>query len=437
MKKTALILAVLCVPVLLFVTCKKKEQAGTDQQASGGGYIRLAWWGNTTRDERTIKVAQLFMEKNPGVTVETEPTQWDGYWPKLNTQAAAGSLPDIMQQDYQYIVQYNDRNQLVDMNSYAQKGVIDLSKWSDSALASGRLGGKLIALNLGTNALGLGVDKGVLAQAGVTIDDTTWTWKDFEQAALTIYQKTGIQTTIGRDHAHMNWEHIVRQFGVPFFAPDHKSLGFTNNAQARAALKDNLDMLLRLRAAGALYDVEDAFVAGKAMEEEPISQGKAWNGFYWSNQHVGYVNAGKKPLDYYIYPSVNGLKAPFGTYLKPSQFISMLSAGKSQDLAARFVNFFINDLEANRILLAERGIPVPTDVREDLAPRVDANMKYLFDFITKVTPFTTPIDPPDAPQAGEVRDVMRPILLQCLTGRLDSATAVDNMIKAANEVLGR
>jgi multiple sugar transport system substrate-binding protein len=436
MKKTALILAVLCIPVLFSVSCKKKEQAGTDSQTSGG-YIRLAWWGNTTRDERTIKAAQLFMEKNPGVTVETEPTNWDGYWPKLNTQAAAGSLPDIMQQDYQYIVQYNDRNQLVDMNTYAQRGIIDLSKWSDSALASGRLGGKLIALNLGTNALGIGVDPAVLTQAGVTIDDTSWTWADFEQVALAVYQKTGVQTIIEHDHAHMNWEHIVRQFGVPFFAPDHKSLGFTNNAQARAALKDNLDMLLRLRAAGALYDPEDAFVAGKSFEEFPISQGKAWNGFYWSNQHVGYVNAGKRPLDYYIYPSVNGQQAPFGTYLKPSMFISILSTSKNQDLSARFVNFFINDLEANRILLAERGIPVPTDVREDLAPRVDANVKYLFDFITKVTPFTSPIDPPDAPQTGEVRDVMRPILLQCLTGKLDSATAVDEMIKAANAVLSR
>jgi multiple sugar transport system substrate-binding protein len=369
--------------------------------------------------------------------VETEPTQWDGYWPKLNTQAAAGSLPDVMQQDYSYIVQYNDRNQLVDMNTYVQKGIIDLSKWSDSALASGRLGGKLIALALGTNTLGLGVDSGVLARAGVTIDDTTWTWKDFEQIALIVYQKTGVQTTTGLDYPNQHFGHIVREFGVPFFAPDHKSLGFTNNAQVRAALKDHLDMLLRLRAAGALYDPEDAFVAGKAMEEEPMSQGKAWNGTYWSNQHMSHVNAGKRPLDYYIYPSVNGNKAPYGTHLKPSMFISMLSASKNQDLAARFVNFFVNDLQANRILLAERGIPIPTDVREDLAPRVDPNMKYLFDFITRVTPFTSPIDPPDAPQAGEVQDVARPILLQCLTGKLDSATAVDEMIKAANAVLSR
>jgi multiple sugar transport system substrate-binding protein len=377
------------------------------------------------------------MEKNPGVTVETEPAQWDGYWPKLNTQAAAGSLPDVMQQDYSYIVQYNDRNQLADMNTYVQKGIIDLSKWSDSALVSGRLGGKLIALALGTNTLGLGVDSGVLARAGVTIDDTTWTWKDFEQIALTVYQKTGVQTTTGLDYANQHFGHIVREFGVSFFAPDHKSLGFTNNAQVRAALKDHLDMLLRLRAAGALYDPEDAFVAGKAMEEEPMSQGKAWNGTYWSNQHVGHVNVGKKPLDLLIYPSVNGGKEPYGTYLKPSMFISMLSASKNQDLAARFVNFFVNDLQANRILLAERGIPIPTDVREDLAPRVDPNMKYLFEFITKVTPFTSPIDPPDAPQSGEVQDAARPILLQCLTGKLDSATAVDEMIKAANAVLSR
>jgi multiple sugar transport system substrate-binding protein len=67
---------------------------------------------------------------------------------------------------------------------------------------------------------------------------------------------------------------------------------------------------------------------------------------------VGHVNAAKRPLEYYICPSVNGNKAPYGTYLKPSQFISMLSASKNQDLAARFVNFFVNDLEANRILLA-------------------------------------------------------------------------------------
>jgi multiple sugar transport system substrate-binding protein len=427
MRKLGLALAILALPALVFAGGNKESTGG-----ASGGYLRFAWWGNATRDERTIKASQLFMEKNAGVTVETEPAQWDGYWPKLNTQAAAGSLPDIMQQDYMYIGQYNDRNQLVDLNIYAQKGIIDLSKWSDSALASGRLNGKLIALSLGTNAWGMGVDPAVLQKAGVTVDDTKWTWKDFEQIALTIYQKTGVKT-MPTNEFHQVFEHVVRQAGKPFFAPGGKSLGW----DASSGIKEILDMHLRLKAAGALYDPNDGFILGRAMEEEPISKGTAWNGYYWSNQHVGHINAAKRPLDFLIFPTVNGNKAPYGTYLKPSQFISILSASKNQELAAKFVNFFVNDLEANRILLAERGIPAPTSVREDLAPRVDPNMKYLFDYITKVTPFTSPIDPPDPAAAGEVRDVMRPILLRCLTGGLASDAAVAQMIQAANGVLGR
>jgi multiple sugar transport system substrate-binding protein len=225
---------------------------------------------------------------------------------------------------------------------------------------------------------------------------------------------------------------LVRQSGKPFFAANGKSLGFD-----ASLLKDILDLNLRLKAAGALYDPEDAFILGRAMEEEPISRGKTWNSFYWSNQHVGHVTAAKRPLDYFVNPTVSGNKAPYGTYLKPSQFISMLTASKNQDLAAKLVNFFVNDLEANRILLAERGIPVPSSVREDLSPRVDPGMKYLFDYITKVTPLTTAIDPPDPASAGEVRDVMRPILLQCLTGRLSSDAAVTQMVQAANAVLSR
>lgn len=425
MKRTVLILAALAIPAMLFATGQKAS--------SGSGYLRFAWWGNTTRDERTIQVSQLFMTKNAGVTVETEPTNWDGYWPKLNTQAAAGSLPDVMQQDYMYIAQYNDRNQLVDLNTYVQKGVIDLSKWPDSAVASGRLGNKLVALSLGTNAWGMGVDAAVLQKAGVAVTDTTWTWKDFEQNALTIFQKTGVQT-MPMNEFHQAFEHVVRQAGKPFFATNGKSLGWTDSP---ALIKDILDMHLRLKTAGALYDPADAFILGRAMEEEPISAGKTWNAYYWSNQHVGHINAAKRPLEFYMFPTISGNKAPYGTYLKPSQFISILASSANPDLAAQFVNFFINDLDANRILLAERGIPVPTSVREDLAPRVDPNMKYLFDYITKVSPFTSPIDPPDPAAAGEVRDVMRPILLQCLNGGVNSTDAVNRMIQAANAVLSR
>ena len=399
-------------------------------------YIRLAWWGNTVRDERTIKVAQLFMEKNPGVTVETEAIGWDGYWSRLNTQAAAGSLPDVMQQDYLFLEQYNSRNLLLDMNPFVRDGTIDLSLWTKDSLAAGTLGGKLIALNLGTNAWGMGVDPAVLERAGVTIDDTMWTWRDFEDIALTVYRQTGVQTSPITE-TYEFFAHIGRQFGAPFFSSTQMNLGMTDNQDAKNAVKDLLAMMLRLKDAGALYDPEDAFIPNRPMEESPIVRGKTWNSYYFSNQHVGFVDAARRDLGYIIFPSVNGNKPPFGNFLKPSQLVSIVSTSKNQELSARFVNFMLNDLEANRILLAERGIPVPSNVRDDLRTQVDPVMGSLFDFIDRVMPFTSPIDPPDPPQAMEARDIMRPILLRCLLGQVSVDDALTQMIDGANAVLGR
>jgi multiple sugar transport system substrate-binding protein len=429
MKRICVFLAVLTLPALLFAA------GGGQQQSASGGYLRFAWWGNAVRDERTIKATQLFMEKNPGVTVETEPTNWDNYWQKLNTQAAAGSLPDVMQQDVSYIKQYNDRNQLVDLNIYSQRGLLDLSQWADSGLSPGRLNGKVVGLILGTNAPGIGVDPAVLQRAGVTVDDKTWTWADVERIALQIYQRTGVQT--GDMVNPITIEHICRQFGNGYYAADDKSVGWTNNPQAAAAIKGLFEMDARLAAAGALYDPGDGFIQGRSMEEGPFATGKIWNSLHWSNQHIGQQTAAKRPLEYWMVPTVAGNKAPFGTYFRASMYISMLESSKDKDLAAKFINFFVNDLDGNRILLAERGVPIPTNVRNDLYALVDANNKYLFDYITKVTPFVSPTDPPYPARAGESEDARRAIHLQMLLGRVPIDTGFAQFTQASNAVLSR
>jgi multiple sugar transport system substrate-binding protein len=428
MKKAFLFLALLALPALIF--------AGGQKSASGNAnYLRFAWWGGTTRAERTNAVIKLFEQKNPGVTVEPETTSWDNYWVKLNTQVASRSLPDIMQQDLAYIVMYNNQNLLVDMDQFTKSGAIDLSKWPQDAVSSGRLNGKLIALNLGTNTWGVGADLGALQKAGVSIDDTKWTWKDFEQMAITIYQRTGVQTLPFTEWDQIP-EHIVRQFGSPMYSADGKSLAFANNAAAVAAVKEVfLDMMLRLKAAGALYDPEDAFIPEREFEDLPITHGKTWNNWHWSNEHIGLKEAAGRDLGYFLSPSVNGNKAPYGTYLQPSQFISMVSSSTKKDLAAKFVNFFVNDLEANRILMAERGIPLPTDVRADLASRVTPDMKYMFDFVTRVTPYCSPIDPPKPEATEEVWDMTRGIILQCFLGQISSDAAMAQLIRTTNDVL--
>ena len=89
MRKIAIVLLVLLIAAPFAVFAEGSRESA----AAGAVELRLAWWGNPTRDERTLKAVDLFLQRNPNVTIEPETTGWGGYWDRINTQAAAGNLP--------------------------------------------------------------------------------------------------------------------------------------------------------------------------------------------------------------------------------------------------------------------------------------------------------------------------------------------------------
>jgi multiple sugar transport system substrate-binding protein len=405
--------------------------AAAQQAPKADNYMRLTWWGNTVRDERTLATAELYKARNSGITIDTETTGWGGYWDKVNTQAASGDMPDLMQQDYAYIKQWAERNQLKDLTPYTQNGTINVSKIPDSALAAGRLNGKLYAISMGTNAFGIAYDPAVLARAGVpTIDSTKWTLKDFENIALQVYQRTGVQTLpFSTTDPHFSFENFIRQTGQSFYAADGKSLGFTDTA----LLKEFWDLQLRLLDAGALVSPADAFVA-VSVEEDPFSKGRSWCQFVWSNQYVATANGAGRPIELLLFPSIPNSQR-FGTYLKPSMFFSITASAKNPDLAAKVFNFFLNDFSANDILMGERGVPIPEDVRDYLATKVDATNQKIFAFITLASKYSSAIDPPDPAASGEIMALFRDITQQVLARSITSSQAVTNFMTRANQTL--
>jgi multiple sugar transport system substrate-binding protein len=428
MKKTGLVLAALLLPALAFAA------GGKDSAGTGGAqnnYMRLAWWGNTVRDERTIKTVELYQSRNPGITIETETTGWAGYWDKLNTQAAAGNLPDLIQHDYGYILQWAGRNQLKDLTPYTQNGTINVSRIPESALAAGKLDGKLYAISLGTNAFGIAYDPAVLAKAGVSFDSVKWTLKDFENIALTVYQKTGVKTLpFSTTDPKVSFDNFIRQTGKSFYSADGKSLGFTDGAM----LKEFWDLQLRLLDAGALVPADQAFIT-VSVEEDPFSKGQSWCQFVWSNQYVATANGANRPIEMALFPSIPNAVRP-GTFLKPSMFFSITANAENPDLAAKVFNFFLNDKDANDILMAERGVPVPEDVRDYLAGKVDPINQKIFAFVTLAAANSSVIDPPDPAVAGEILALFRDTTVQVLNKSISSAEAVTRFMTRANQILG-
>jgi multiple sugar transport system substrate-binding protein len=425
MKKSILVLAALLLPALVFAGGKGQ------QSGSANNYMRLTWWGNTVRDEQTLKVVELFQSKNPGVTIDTETTGWGSYWDKVNTQAASGSLPDLMQHDYAYISQWAGRNQLLDLTPYIQDKTIDVSQIPDSVLASGRIDGKLYAVLLGTTAFGLVYDPAVLQKAGIPVPDSkTWTWKDFEGIAETVYQKTGVRTVpLGTVDPLVVFENWIRQTGGSIYSADGKKLGFTDTA----VLKEFWDMQLRLLDKGALVPPGEAFVQG-SMEEAALAKGSSWVDYIWNTQLTATANAAGRPLDLLFLPRIEQYKRP-GTFLKPSMFFSIPAKTENPALAAKFLNFFINDLEANDIIKAERGIPAPANVRDYLAGKMDANQRIAFGFLSQAADYSSPVDPPDPAASGEVRALLRDTTVQVLNKTITSTDGAARFMTRANQIL--
>jgi multiple sugar transport system substrate-binding protein len=422
MRKKILILTALIVTA--FTTgCKEKQ--------NNGNYMRLTWWGNTVRDEQTAKVIELFKSNNPGVTIDTETTGWGGYWDKVNTQAASGSMPDLMQQDYAYIGQWAGRGQLLDVTPFIESGAIDVSHIPEMALSGGRVDGKLYGIPLGSTAYSMAYDPAVLQKAGIpAIDSAVWTLRDFEVIAETIYKKTGVQTLpFDPVDPVPALENFIRQTGASLYADGGKRLGFTGTAE----ITEFWDVQLRLLDKGVLIPASEAFVQA-SMEEDSLSKGRSWNKYIWNSQIAAAANAAGRPLDLLFLPRINGYKRP-GTYLKPSMFFSITAKAENPALAAKFLNFFVNDLAANDIIRGERGTPVSTEVRDYLTDKVDSNQRIAFAYLSQAADYTSPIDPPDPGASGEIRALFRDTTVQVLNKTISSADAAARFMAKANQIL--
>lgn len=416
---------------VLFTTLSMVFAQGTAEHTNTTHDLRLAWWGNPTRDERTIKVAEMFMKDHPEVKIQTETTGWGSYWDKMNTQAAAGSLPDLMQHAYTYVLEWIKRGQLLPLDSYVKSGALDVSDIDKSFLDSGVVNGKLYAVNLGSNALCLAYDPAVLGKAGITApDDTTWTWDDFEKMAIQIYKKTGVKTMpLFASEPEVGLQFFVRENGQSIYAKQGSGLGFSDPK----IIEDFFGVQLRLLEAGALVNPEVAFVNVTQGESE-FAKGNSWVEFMWSNQFVAFQKAANRPLKIALIPSIKDSKQK-GTFFMASMYFSIPASAKNPDDAVAFLNYFLNDVSANDVLNGERGVPVPAKIRAHLSENADPVNKQIFDYISHVAGNCSPIDPPDPPKASEFLKLVKDKTMEVLMKKTAPENAANEIIAKGNVIL--
>ena len=398
--------------------------------------LRIMWWGSKNRHDRTIKVLEMYQAKNPGITFTYEFTGFNDYWTRLATQAAGGNLPDIIQQDYARLAEWEANRLMVPLDDFVADGTINLVRVPTVSIDGGRINGKLYAINLGNNSQSILLDVDAFKRAGIPLPRETWTWDEFEQTVTTIHQKLGIfGAGFGLADPQI-WKSVYIGHGTWVFTPDGRSIAAVDDRP----FVDHLKMLVRLQTAGALpsrqQEISDYH---DNIEAQPIVQARAAMSYQWSNQAVAEAAAAGAGRTFRLthLPRPQGGRA--SNYLKPSQFFSITSHSKHPREAAAFIDFFTNSVEANRILRAERGVPIAPKVQEALKPLVTPAELETFRYVARVQTDSSPLPPPDPPNEGVLEtNVYTPLVIDAvLLGRLSPEEGAKILRTEGNKVLAR
>jgi multiple sugar transport system substrate-binding protein len=402
------------------------KPAASGSSSSQPVKLRVAWWGGQARHDYTLKLIDMYQKQHPNVKIDAEYAGFDDYWKKLAPQAASKDLPDVIQMDFSYLSQYGGKGQLEDLTPFTKNGTIDISSVADTIIDSGKLDGKLYALSLGSNAMGAIIDAEAMKKAGIDVPKD-WTWDDLSNIAAKMKAQ-------GKQMDHMRWDqffpYYLRTQGQHFYNADGTGLGYTDN-------KYFIDYFKRYQQwydAGYMAPLDKVAQSKGTPEENPVATGEGFVTMAFSNQFIPMQKAAKRPLEIV---SVPGPNAKAGLFMKPSMFFSISSSSKNKEEAAKFINWFTNDVEANKIIRGERGIPISSKIQDALKPILSPEEKQVFDYVAWAANNSSPIDPPDPAGSAEVSKLLEDMQDQILYKKISVEEAAAKFMKQANDILAK
>lgn len=390
--------------------------------------LRIAWWGSQFRNEATIGVIKMYEQQHPNVHIEFEYSGFNEYWKKLAPSAAGNVLPDILQMDVSYLTQYSSLDLLEDLSPYLRQGGIDTLDISESILSGGRLDDKLYGISLGVNALSTFYDPEVFKANGIIPPPKSWTWADLDAIGEAIKGKgTYLGTYLTPEQF---FSYYLRQQGASLFSKDGEGLGYADDR----LFTDYFGRMQRLARDKLIYAPDIWMFNIEHPAEDPFYKGQALLGWGYSNQFISTVERYGKPL---VIAPMPGPDLARGMFLKPSMFFSMAKSSKHKEEAAKFLDFFVNDVEANKLLKGERGVPVSSKVKEELKPFLEPEMIQVVEYIDWVEQNSSPMDPPEPVLTSTVVSELRSLYDLLLFGQITpEAAAAEFRLEAVRILQG-
>jgi multiple sugar transport system substrate-binding protein len=374
--------------------------SGVAGGGGGGGSqnIQVDWWGGSDRVKRTQNVIALFKQSHPSVNVSASFSDINSYFEKLNTQAAGGGLPDVVQLGGGYVPQYMHKGQLLDLTDLVNKGTIDIGDYDQSQINQGKVNDRLYAVSIGGNMPAVIYNKTMIEKAGMQPPADDLTWDAFASYVADLGKKLPPGTYAIDHYNGPMFDVWMRQLYPESYTPDNKQPSYTvTDVQNYFQYWENL----RRAGLNVPGDIVAAEIQNSSPNTAPIVLGKCAMMTNWTNFVSQYQILMKDELAMTRCPS-GGKQA--GDYVQASQFFSIAATSKQAEVSAQFINFFNHDPAALKILGVERGVPASAKSRDlvkpSLAPYDQLQVQFLSDYSGKARA-TTQLQPSNGTDIGK------------------------------------
>lgn len=398
--------------------------------------LTISWWGSQSRNDRQQQVDDLFVHDNPGVTIDGQFSQYGDYWQKLATGAAGRQMPDIIAMDLPYLNQYISNGLVQDLTPYIDSGIIDASNVSDAILETGQgEDSGVYAMSSGVNAPALIYDKTLLDSLGITIRPD-WTVDDFIDICRQVQRKTGTKTNAGYYRDANVMEYQLRAQGMALYDGEQLNVHDPDVIEPYFAIFET-----GIEEGWHLEPELFTEINLSVINQDPLiaysdNAHRSWCAFGWSNSLSGMQSLVTNGDDLALapWPSSDLSKA---NYVHPGQFFAISRDCENPELAAEWINFYVNDQQANEIMGVDRGMPINSKMVDAVWDSLSDDDKESIDYVRQVVePASSPINPPSPAKAIKINSAIMPsVQEELLYGKIDAKTAAESFIRQTQDVL--
>lgn len=298
----------------------------------------IACWYNLADLGGWKEIVEEFQKKNPGVEIEVQITPWEEFLPKILTQVASGTAPDIITVENQPFPAFAGKGLLRDLTDYMEKtkGFSKkdfFSHYIDRYSVEGRIYG--IPWDCEPVAC-LFYNKKLFKDAGVAYPNNTWRWQQLLESAQKLTKKQGDRVIqYGFNLQQEEWKYFVYTNGGALVDNIKKPTKcMLDSKRAIDGIQFYLDLMYKYQVSPSPAMIEasgassvDLFLTGKVA----MSLGGIWDAFF-------------HPKEYH---EIAGLTiAPAGPtgirkYRTGGTAWTITRASKEPDLAWKFITFFM------------------------------------------------------------------------------------------------